>query len=319
MKDKRKNKVLDFTKENSALAILLVMLIFGTIFYNNFMTMYNMTNVLRQVSFTGVVAIGMMFVVLTGGIDLSVGAIFAFSGVFASYLDGLPLPIIVVLILTVTSLMGLLNGLIVANWKIPPFIVTLATMMGIRGICLLLTDGGITRNIDNKAFTQLGRGIVLKLIPIPSLLFILAVVITAILLKYTPFGRKLYAVGGNEDAAKMMAIDVKKTKIAAYMISGLYAGLAGILMAARMSSGEPVAGVGYEMNAISAVVLGGTLMSGGKGTVHGVFFGALVMGLLNNLMNMQGNVSSQMQNVITGILLLIIVIAQSRMYKMEAS
>lgn len=317
MLDKRKNRFVDFIKENSAFVILVFMLVLGAVLYESFMTLYNMTNVLRQVSFTGIVAVGMMFVILTGGIDLSVGSIFAFAGVFASYLYDFPVVIMVIIVLIATTLMGTLNGIIVARWNMPPFIVTLATMMGIRGICLLLTDGGVTRNISNEAFSVLGRGRVVGFIPVPALIFILVVIISGLILKYTPYGRTLYAVGGNEDASKMMAISVKKTKASAYAISGFCAGLAGLLMASRMSSGEPVAGTGYEMNAISAVVLGGTLMSGGKGTIQGTFFGALVMGLLNNLMNMQGNITAQMQNVITGALLLVIIIIQSRMYKTE--
>lgn len=317
MADKRKFGLFDFIKENSAFVILLGMLVLGAILYDNFMTLYNMTNVLRQVSFTGVVAIGMMFVILTGGIDLSVGSVFALAGVLASYLHDLPVILMLIIVLIATTLLGTLNGLIVAKWKMPPFIVTLATMMGIRGVALLLTDGGVTRNISNEAFKVLGRGRILGFVPVPALIFIVVVLIAGLVLKYTPYGRTLYAVGGNEDASRMMAINVQKTKISAYAISGFCAGLAGLLMASRMSSGEPVAGQGYEMNAISAVVLGGTLMSGGKGTIQGAFFGAIVMGLLNNLMNMQGDISAQMQNVITGALLLVIIIVQSRMYKTE--
>lgn len=314
MADRRINQIL---KENSAFVIMVLMLVLGTVLYSNFMSVNNLTNVLRQVSFTGIIAIGMTFVILTGGIDLSVGSTFAFASVSASYLQSQPLPVIILVILISTALIGTLNGLVVSFCKIPPFIVTLATMMGIRGICYLMTDGGITRNITNDGFALIGRGYVLKYLPMPVLIFILVIAAAIFVLKYTAFGRSVYAVGGNEEAAKMMAIHINTIKVAVYAVSGLCAGLGGMLMAARMSSGEPVAGEGYEMTAISAVVLGGTLLSGGRGNIKGTVFGAIVLGLLNNLMNMQGNMSVQMQNVIMGMLLLGIVIMQSRMYRTE--
>lgn len=314
MRDRRIHKLL---KENSALAIMILMLVLGTFLYSNFMSLNNLTNVLRQVSFTGIIAIGMTFVILTGGIDLSVGSIFAFASVFASYLQGLPLPALIVGILLSTTLIGMLNGLVISFCRIPPFIVTLATMMGIRGVCYLMTDGGVTRNISNDAFAMLGRGYIFGYLPMPVFIFLLVIALGIFILKYTPFGRFVYAVGGNEEAARMMAIHINKIKISVYAINGCCAGLGGMLMAARMSSGEPVAGNGYEMTAISAVVLGGTLLSGGKGSMKGTTFGVIVLGLLNNLMNMQGNMSVQMQNVIMGVLLLGIVIMQSKMYRTD--
>lgn len=304
-------------RENSALVIMVLMLLFGTFLYSNFMSLNNLTNVLRQVSFTGIIAVGMTFVILTGGIDLSVGSIFAFASVFASYLQGQALPVMILGILLCTTLIGGLNGLVITYCKIPPFIVTLATMMGIRGVCYLMTDGGITRNIANDTFTVLGRGYIFNFLPVPVLILILVILLAFFILKYTPFGRFVFAVGGNEEAARMMAIKTNKIQIAVYAISGFCSGLGGLLMAARMSSGEPVAGSGYEMTAISAVVLGGTLLSGGKGSIRGTVFGAIVLGLLNNLMNMQGNMSVQMQNVIMGVLILGIVIMQSRMHQAE--
>lgn len=310
-------RIKNLFRDNSALVIMVIMLVFGTFLYSNFMSVNNMTNVLRQVSFTGIIAVGMTFVILTGGIDLSVGSIFAFASVSASFLQGQALPVMLLGILLCTTLLGAVNGIVISYCRIPPFIVTLATMMGIRGVCYLMTDGGITQNITNAAFTMLGRGYFLGLLPVPVLIFILVIFLAIFILRYTPFGRSVFAVGGNEEAARMMAFSINKVKVSAYAISGFCSGLGGLLMAARMSSGEPVAGNGYEMTAISAVVLGGTLLSGGKGSIKGTVFGAIVLGVLNNLMNMQGNMSVQMQNVIMGVLILGIVIMQSQMYKTE--
>lgn len=310
-------RIKNLFRDNSALVIMVIMLVFGTFLYSNFMSVNNMTNVLRQVSFTGIIAVGMTFVILTGGIDLSVGSIFAFASVSASFLQGQALPVMLLSILLCTTLLGAVNGIVISYCRIPPFIVTLATMMGIRGVCYLMTDGGITQNITNAGFTMLGRGYFLGLLPVPVLIFILVIFLAIFILRYTPFGRSVFAVGGNEEAARMMAFSINKVKVSAYAISGFCSGLGGLLMAARMSSGEPVAGNGYEMTAISAVVLGGTLLSGGKGSIKGTVFGAIVLGVLNNLMNMQGNMSVQMQNVIMGVLILGIVIMQSQMYKTE--
>lgn len=300
-------------KNNSAMVIMIMMLILGTVLYSNFMSLMNITNVLRQVSFTGIIAAGMTFVILTGGIDLSVGSVFAFASVLSSFLQGMPVPVIAFIIIAAGAAMGTINGSIVAYLNIAPFIVTLATMMGYRGICYLLTDGGVTRNISNEAFSVLGRGYIAELIPLPVVFLAIVIAVASVILKYTAYGRSVYAVGGNEEAAKMMAVNLKQIKMLVYTISGICSAIGGMLMAARMSSGEPVAGQGYEMTAISAVVLGGTLLSGGKGSMKGTVFGVIVLGLINNMMNMQGNMSVQMQNVIMGVLLLLIVIMQSGM------
>jgi ribose transport system permease protein len=270
-----------------------------------------MFNVARQVSFNGLIAIGMTFVIITGGIDLSVGSIFAFASVFSSYVQTLPLPLMFIITLTLCSVMGFFNGLVVAKLNIAPFIVTLSTMMGYRGICYLLTDGGITRRIANDLFVSISRSYFMGLIPIPAIILLLILTVTAWVLKNTSFGRTVYAVGGNSDAARMMGLSIQRVKILVYGISGLLSGLSGMLMASRMSSGEPVTGNGYEMNAISSVVLGAALLSGGKGNVVNTVFGAMVLGVLNNLLNMQGTMSAQVQNVVMGVLLLVIVIVQS--------
>jgi ribose transport system permease protein len=295
-------------------------MIIGSILYNDrFMSVLNMTNMFRQVSFIGIIAIGMTFVILSGsgGIDLSVGSIFAVTGVLASYVQDMPIVFMVMIPLAASLLMGFINGIAVVKMQIPPFIVTLATMMGYRGIAYLLTDGGISRNISNEKFVFLGRGYLFDYLPIPALIFIVIVFIGIYILGYTKFGRRIYAVGGNAEVSKMMGIKNEPIYIAVYTISGLLAGIAGLLLAARMGSGQPVAGMGYELSAISAAVIGGTMLSGGVGRVSGTFFGAMVLLVIGNLMNMQGNISSPLQNVVMGAILLIVVIIQSRVEKNE--
>ncbi|WP_346905156.1 ABC transporter permease [Faecalicatena contorta] len=304
-----------FIKENSALVIMLCLILVGTIAFPQFLTVKNIFNITGQSSFNALLAIGMTFVILTGGIDLSVGSIFAFAGVLASYLQVFSLPFIFLICLIGCTAMGFLNGIIITKLNIAPFIVTLATMMGYRGICYLLTDGGFTRNISNKGFNVISNSELFGIIPMSFIIMLIVLFIAMWGLKYTSFGRAVYAVGGNSEAAYMMGLRVQKIKILVYTISGFTAGLAGILMASRTSTGNPVVGEGYEMNAISAVVLGATLLSGGKGKVLNSVFGAIVLGTLNNLMNLQGNMSAQLQQVILGMLLLVIVIAQSRMNK----
>jgi ribose transport system permease protein len=304
--------IVKFTQDNSVFIILLVLVMAGTIFYKNFLTVLNLSNILRQVSFNGLIAIGMTFVIITGGIDLSVGSIFAFASVFSSYVHVYPVFIMFLITLLFCTMMGLFNGMVVTKLNIAPFIVTLSTMMGYRGICYLLTNGGITRKISNPQFVSISRSYLLG-IPVPAIVLLAVLVLAAWILKNTSFGRTVYAVGGNQEAARMMGLPVRRVKTAVYGVSGFLSGLAGMLMASRMASGEPVTGNGYEMNAISAVVLGAALLSGGKGNVVNTIFGALVLGLLNNLMNMQGTMSAQLQNVVMGVLLLIIVITQAGM------
>lgn len=309
------NELKSFSHDNSSLIILIVLLLFGTIMFPQFLTFNNLLNVLRQSSFNGLIAVGMTLVVLTGGIDLSVGAVFALASVTASLVQNLPVLIMFLIILAICTFVGLINGVIISKLHIAPFIVTLAMMMGVRGVCYILTNGGITKNISNNAFSYIGRGYLFNVIPIPVVILAAVLIIFTYVLKYTSYGRSVYAVGGNYEAAKMMGLSTVRIEISVYAISGLLAGLAGILMASRMASGEPVAGDGYEMNAVSACVLGGALLTGGKARVINSVLGALVLGILNNLMNLQGNMSAQIQNIVMGVVLLIIVITQSGMNK----
>jgi len=275
----------------------------------SFLEPLNLLNLLRQVAINALIAFGMTFVILTGGIDLSVGAILALSsaltaGMMVAGVD----PIVAILIGCILgALMGMVNGLFITIGKMAPFIATLATMTIFRGLTLVYTGGNpITGLGDNYLFQLFGRGYFLG-IPVPAITMILAFVFLFVLLHKTPFGRKTYAIGGNEKAALISGIKVPKVKIMIYSLSGMLAALAGAILTSRLNSAQPTAGTSYELDAIAAVVLGGTSLSGGKGRIFGTLIGALIIGTLNNGLNLLG-VSSFYQMVVKGIVILIAVL-----------
>jgi ribose/xylose/arabinose/galactoside ABC-type transport system permease subunit len=257
----------------------------------------------------------MTFVILTGGIDLSVGSMVALAGVLAANLSGKGMLLAILIPILATSLLGWINGLVITKMKIVPFVATLAMMMGIRGIAYIST-GETSVRVDklSTGFTELARGFIFG-IPIPALILVFAVIIASIVLKYSSFGRHVLAVGGNEEASKMMGLNVGKIKTMTYVISGGLSGFAGVILASRLGAGQPVAGEGWEMTAIASVVLGGTLLSGGVGRFSGTFFGALIIGIITNMFNMQGNINTWWQNVLMGSLLLVVVVIQSQVSK----
>ena len=247
-------------------------------------------NLLRQVSINALIAFGMTFVILTGGIDLSVGAILALSsalmaGMMVSGLD----PVLAIgFACLIGALLGAVNGAFIAKAKMAPFIATLATMTVFRGLTLVYTNGNpITGLSDSFWFQVFGRGYLLGL-PVPAITVIISFVILWCLLHKTPFGRKTYAIGGNEKAALISGINVDRMKILIYALNGLLAALAGAILASRLDSAQPTAGTSYELDAIAAVVLGGTSLSGGRGRIVGTLIGALIIGTLNNGLNLLG-------------------------------
>ncbi|GAA5346074.1 ribose ABC transporter membrane protein [Planifilum fimeticola] len=278
----------------------------------DFLTITNIFNVLRQISINALLAFGMTFVILTGGIDLSVGSILALSGALsAGMIAGGTDPILAVLAgLAAGTLMGAANGLLVAKGRVAPFIATLATMTIYRGLTLVYTEGRpIT--FSNDAFSLLGKGYFLE-IPVPVIWMLLSFLILYYLLRNTTFGRHIYAVGGNEEAAVLSGIRTDRVKIRVYAISGLFASLAGIILTSRLSSAQPTAGVAYELDAIAAVVLGGTSLSGGRGWIAGTLVGAMIIGVLDNGLNLL-NVSSFYQQVVKGgVILLAVLLDRSR-------
>lgn len=291
----------------SILCAFIVLFVILTITSDTFFTEGNLISVLRQASPSLIVAIGMTYVLILGGIDLSVGSVACLSGTLAAGLmttNGMPVAAAILIALAIGALIGFINGIIIAKVKIPAFIVTLALMSTARGLALVYTGGRPISNIPDAAL-QLGRGYVGP-IPTPVIFMIIVVVVAWVVLSSTKFGRHVFATGGNEECARLSGIKVDITKIAVYTISGLTAGLTGILLTMRLASGQPTLGQGMELDAIAAVVLGGTTLTGGKGYILGTIIGCLFMQLLSNGFNILG-ISSFWQQVFTGIILLVAV------------
>ncbi|MFR5131362.1 MAG: ABC transporter permease subunit [Terrisporobacter sp.] len=271
----------EFLIKYKSLVGLLVLITIVTILSPSFLSTKNIFNILRQTSVNGIIAAGMTFVILTGGIDLSVGSILAISGaVCASLLaSGQNIIIAVLVALIIGAMVGFLNGFIITKGKLQPFIATLATMTILRGLTLVYTDGKpITLGSGDLAikFGQIGGGKIFG-IPTPALIMILVFAICTFVLKNTQMGRYTYALGSNEEATKLSGLNTDKIKIAVYTISGILASVAGIIITSRLFSAQPTAGDGYELDAIAAVVLGGTSLTGGKGKITGTIIGALIM------------------------------------------
>lgn len=288
---------------------LILLIVVISIMNSAFLDLSNLLNLLRQVSINGLIAFGMTFVILTGGIDLSVGSILALSSAFTAILITSGLDPIVALIVGVLGgfLLGVFNGVLVTFGSMAPFIATLATMTIFRGLTLVVTDGNPITNLgDSNMFQLFGKGYFFG-IPVPAVTMIIVFIILAIILQKTTFGRHTYAIGGNEVASKISGIKVNRVKILIYGISGLMSALAGAILTSRLNSAQPTAGTSYELDAIAAVVLGGTSLTGGKGRIVGTFIGVLIIGVLNNGLNLLG-VSSFYQQVVKGIVILIAVL-----------
>jgi len=272
-----------------------------------FLTLSNVMNILEQSSINAIVAVGMTFVIITAGIDLSVGSILAFSGVvMASLLQG-GVPIVLALLagLAVGTVCGLLNGFLVSIGKLPPFIVTLGMMSVARGAALVYTDGRPISTFE-PAFRYLATGKIFFL-PMPLLIMLLVYLITHLILTRTKFGLYTYAIGGNEEATHLSGVNVRFHKTMVYALSGLTSAIAAVLLTARLNSAQPIAGMMYELDAIAATVIGGTSLMGGEGTLTGTFIGALIMGVLRNGLNLLG-VSSFLQQIIIGLVIIIAVL-----------
>lgn len=290
-----------------AFFILCIFLSINPVTSNSFLSPKNIFNVLRQISTNLYLACGMTMVIILGGIDLSVGSIIALSGCISAGCVArynLPLPVALVIGISIGLAVGMLNGTVVAKTTIPPFIVTLATMNIVKGLAYVYTGGSPVR-VVTKEWQFLGAGYIGP-IPTPVIILIAVLIVTAILMNKTKFGRHIYAVGGNQQAAQFSGIKVAKVKFWVHAYSGLMAGLAGVVLASRMYSGQPTAGDGAEMDAIAAVVVGGTSMAGGYGKIGGTIIGALIIGVLNNGLNLM-NVNSFWQYVVKGAVILLAV------------
>ena len=272
-----------------------------------FLTLSNLLNVVEQSSVIAIMAAGMTFVIITAGIDLSVGSVLALSGVVMATLlqAGVPLPLAVAASLASGFLCGMLNGVLITRGRLPPFISTLGMMSVARGAALLVTQGRPVSGFS-ESFRNLASGEILY-VPIPILIMLLVYLVAAVLLGKTGFGRHVYAIGGNEEAALLSGVDVRKLKALVYGICGMLSGLAAVILTARLNSAQPIAGIMYELDAIAATVIGGTSLMGGEGTVFGTLVGALIMGVLRNGLNLL-DVSSFVQQIVIGSVIILAVL-----------
>lgn len=296
------------TKLGPLLGLLLIVVII-TILNPSFMTTSNILNVLRQVSISALIAFGMTFIILTGGIDLSVGSTLALTGAIAATMlaSGMDPILTMCIALLLGAILGAVNGIIIAKGKVAPFIATLATMTIYRGLTLVYTEGRPVSGLgDSVSFQMLGKGYFFG-IPVPVVTTALAFAVLYFILHKTTFGRRVYAVGGNEDASRLSGINVDRIKIAVYSLTGMLAALSALILTSRLNSAQPTAGTSYELDAIAAVVLGGTSLTGGKGWIFGTLVGALIIGVLNNGLNLIG-VSSFFQQVVKGAVILFAVL-----------
>ena len=296
--------------ELTTVIALIILMAVITIINSNFLTANNLLNLLLQVTSNALIAFGMTFVILTGGIDLSVGSILALSSALTAGLlgSGMPVTLEILISLILGCILGMMNGLLISYGKLAPFIVTLATMTIFRGATLVYTNGNpITKGLsDTFLFQFLGQGYIVG-IPFPVIIMFIVFIVLYVLLHKTAFGKSVYAIGGNEKAAYISGVKLNKVKIIIYSISGIMASISGLIITSRLSSAQPTAGASYEMDAIAAVVLGGTSLSGGKGRILGTLIGALIIGVLNNGLNIIG-VSAFWQQVVKGVVILIAVL-----------
>ncbi|RCW84818.1 ABC transporter permease [Paracoccus lutimaris] len=294
---------------HSPLALPLIGLIVVSILMgfasDNFFSLGNIMNVLRQVSIVAILAVGMTFVILTGGIDLSVGAVMALVGTLSTGMMvnmGLPAPLALVAGIFIGLGIGLANGALVAWGKMPAIIVTLATMGMARGLGLIYSGGYPISGIPSwLSWFGVGR---IGFLPVPVIIMFVIYAVAWVLLQRTAFGRHVYALGGNETAARLSGVKTQRVKLAVYGISGLTAALAAVILTGRLMSGQPNAGGGFELDAIAAVVLGGTAIAGGRGLILGTLIGAVLLGILNNGLNLMG-INPYLQDVIKGAIILL--------------
>ncbi|MGW7290142.1 ABC transporter permease [Streptomyces sp. NPDC054847] len=304
-------RVASLVQRQGVLAVLLLVVVIASFVYPTFATLDNARGVTVQASFLAIVALGMTMVIITGGIDLSVGSVFALGGVLAAWASQWGVLPALLVPLVVCGAIGALNGVLIARVGMAPFIVTLASLLGARGLLLAITDEGATTYLVPKdsAFAELGQGSVWGF-GHPILIALVLFAAGGVVLQRTSFGQTLFAVGGSSDAAVLMGLPVARVKLTVYLLSGLLAGLAGAINAARLSSGVTIIGVGMELDAIAAVVIGGTLLVGGAGSLSGTLWGVLLLAVIQNLINQIGSLNSSYQSVVSGGFLIVVVVAQ---------
>ena len=306
---KKENKVIHYLLKFRVLIIFAVMFAAMCLMSDRFLSQTNILNMMRQCSINGLLAVGMTFVLITGGIDLSVGSILSLSAIVGcSFIQSgsanSPLVCIAVAV-GIGLAIGLVNGVLVAYGNVPAFIVTLGTQLMAAGAALVFNNGSPISNLKDS-YNKIGAGKLFGVIPFPIIIFLAVLAIGAFTQRKTRYGRYVYAVGGNETAAKACGLNTKALTISVYVISGLCAAIAGIVLSSRVKTATAIAGSGYELDAIAAAVLGGTSLSGGVGNMWGTLIGVLIIGLLNNGMLML-NIQSYYQDIIQGFIIILAV------------
>ena len=332
IKYEKKANNIDFKKLMSRYGIyliLLFMIIVISMMRPVFLSQKNLLNVIRQVSVIGLISLGVTLAIIAKGIDLSSGSVLALAGVIAASLAQtvgwsqkmypnlgvMPVIVPIIAALAVGSICGLINGSLIATTGIPPFIATLGMMVAARGAALLYTDGRPVSSLT-PSYQFIGQGYILG-IPVPVLIYLIMIGLTWVMLNYTRFGKNVYAIGGNINAAEVSGVNVKKNLIMIYLYAGMLAGLAGLVLTARVNTGQPGMGVSYELDAIAATTIGGTSHSGGIGTIGGAFAGALILGVLNNGLDLLG-VSAYWQQIIKGAIIVGAVVIDMRKHAKKA-
>ncbi len=316
-KAERTDRIVGTIQRQGALAVLIVVALIALATFPNFRSFDNAATILVAAAPPMLIALGMTFVIITGGIDLSVGSLYVLGGVLAAWASQYGILAAFALPLAVCGAIGLANGLLIAYTRMAPFIVTLAALLGARGLMRAISsEGSETYLVRDDAFRTLGNG---SFLDIGYQVWLVAALVVAgmVVLARTRFGHSVYAVGGSEDAAGLMGVPVRRTKVWVYVLSGLLAGLAGAINAAKLGSGVTVLGTGMELDAIAAVVIGGTLLTGGAGTIAGTIAGVLLLGVIQNLINQVGNVNSNWQQVISGAFLALVVVAQTYLVRLR--
>ena len=297
-----KGKASQLMQKYSIFFVLLVMIIASTMMNPNFMSTRNLTNIATQLAVATILAYGEMVLIVSGLLDLSSGAVLALAGVLSVsvYKATGNMVLAFAVSIGVAVVFNMINALFVANFGLPAFIVTLATQMAARGLALLYTAGQNILQIGDYSFV--GQGKIGGVFPVPVIFMIIATIVIAYIMNQTRLGRSFYAIGGNEEAANASGINVVRSKYMAFLINGILVGIAGVLFMARVNAGLPNGAVGYEMEGLTAAIVGGTSFSGGIGTTSGTLIGSFIIGCLNNIMNLQG-VDSYIQQVVKGIII----------------
>lgn len=312
-----KKKLINQINIYRSVLILLVICIFATILSPSFLSVTNLFNVFKQITVAGVVGCGMTFVILTGGIDLSVGSILGLAGVLAAgVLESTGNPAVAIgLALIVGIACGAVNGFFVSFCEIPPFIATLGMMTLLRG-CVLVYTKGSPISIKSDVYKFFGKGDIIG-VPVPVIILILLFLLAHYILTQTSYGRSIYAFGGNREAARLSGISTRFTEWMAYTINGLMCGIAGVILTARLGSAQSTSGTGIEMDAIAAVILGGTSLSGGVGFVLPTVVGAMIMGIIDNILTLM-NVNPHATNIVKGAVILIAVLVDKKVKDLSA-